>query len=59
MIDHFVQRLDKNTGKYLKIDREGNMVGESPAPYPGIEEIEPIEVERPVVRMSDPLGDYR
>lgn len=59
MIGHFVQRLDKNTGKYLKIDREANVVGESPQPYPGIEEIEPIEVERPVARMVDPLGDYR
>lgn len=59
MIGHFVQRLDKSTGKYLKIDREANVVGESQAPYPGIEEIEPIEVERPVGRMADPLEDYR
>ena len=59
MIGHFVQRLDKNTGKYLKINREGDVVGESQQPYPGIEEIEPIEVERPVASMTDPLSDYR
>lgn len=56
---HFVQRLDKRTGKYLKIDREGNVVGESPQPYPGIEEIEPVEVEAPVIRITDPLQEYR
>jgi hypothetical protein len=61
MIGHFVQRLDKRTGRYLKIDREGNVVGESPnqQPFPGIEEIEPVEVERPAVRFTDPLSDYR
>ena len=59
MIGHFVQRLDKNTGKYLKINREGDVVGESQQPYPGIEEIEPIEVERPTVRFDDPLESMR
>lgn len=59
MISHFVQRFDKNTNRYLKLDREGNVVGEQPQPYPGIDEIEPVEVERAKARMSDPLGDYR
>jgi hypothetical protein len=59
MIGHFVQRFDKNTNSYLKIDREGNVVGEQPHAYPGIDEIEPVEVERPVARMTDPLGDMR
>lgn len=59
MIGHFVQRLDKRTNRYLKIDREGNVVGEQQAPYPGIEEIEPVEVETMVARFSDPLGDMR
>jgi len=59
MIGHFVQRFDKNTGRYLKINREGDVVGESPSPYPGIEEIEPVEVERPRASLSDPLWYYR
>jgi len=57
---YFVQRLDKRTGKYIKIDAQTlDVIAESSHPFPGVEEIEPIEVERPRATMTDPLGDYR
>jgi hypothetical protein len=60
----FVQRLDRATGHYLKLNGDGDVIAESPKPFlqpdgKPIEEIEPIEIERPRARMSDPLGDYR
>ncbi|TPM89853.1 hypothetical protein [Mesorhizobium sp. B2-1-3A] len=61
----FVQRFDKNSNRYLKIDGTGHVIAESPHPFtiPGgelLEEIEPVEPERPArAKMSDPLGDMR
>lgn len=57
---YFVQRFDKRTGKYIKIDAQSlDVVAESPTPFLGVEEIEPIEVEIRQEKQSDPLGDYR
>jgi hypothetical protein len=60
----FVQRLDKATGHYLKINGEGDVIAEQAQRFMApdgkpIEEIEPIEIERPRAKMSDPLGDMR
>ncbi|TPJ76875.1 hypothetical protein FJ422_29650 [Mesorhizobium sp. B2-6-3] len=60
----FVQRFDRANNRYLKLDSGGNVIAQAPQPFMApdgkpIEEIEPVEIERPRVRMSDPLGDMR
>ncbi|MER8455842.1 hypothetical protein [Mesorhizobium sp. M0643] len=57
----FVQRLDLATGSYIKIEvRSGKVIGEpSKRRFADADEIEPIEVERARLAMSDPLGDFR
>lgn len=59
-MSEFVQRLDRARNRYLKIDRNGRVVGEQARAYPDIDEIEPLEVERPRPAVNvDPLEDYR
>ncbi|WP_181171687.1 hypothetical protein [Mesorhizobium sp. B2-6-7] len=56
----FVQRFNPETGTYIKIHvATGDVVGEQKQPFPNVDEIEPIEVERPRARMSDPLEVMR
>jgi hypothetical protein len=60
----FVQRFDKRTGNWLKLDHEGYVIAEGPKAFIGpdgkpLEEIEPVEFEQPRAGVSDPLGDYR
>lgn len=59
-MSEFVQRFDRARNRYLKLDREGRVVGEQARAYPDIDEIEPLEVERrrPAANV-DPLELYR
>jgi hypothetical protein len=56
----FVQRFNPRDGRYIKIEvATGFIVGEQTRPFPGVDEIEPVEIERPRTRMSDPLESMR
>ncbi|RVD66766.1 MULTISPECIES: hypothetical protein [unclassified Mesorhizobium] len=57
----FVQRLDKRTGDYIKIEvRSGLVIGDpQKRKFPDADEIEPIEIEERRASYPDPLGDYR
>lgn len=64
----YVQRHDSETGNWfllrvvdgdvvaIRDDKEGPFFN---ADGSSIEEIEPVEIERPIVHYADPLGDYR
>jgi len=65
-----VQRFDPETGNYILIEvATGEVLGEMPAkrqpgrpmisPFHDVDEIEPIEIERPRAVQTDPLEDYR
>lgn len=58
---HFVQRLDKTTGEYIKIEvRSGLVIGDpQKRKFDGVDEIEPIEPHTRRAPYSDPLGDFR
>lgn len=61
---NFVQRFDKRTGNWLKLDHEGYVIAEGPKAFVGpdgmpLGEIEPVEWERQIPRSSDPLADMR
>lgn len=57
----FAQSFDPNERVYVKIHvASGDVVGRQVQPYPGIDEIEPLEHERPVRQgIADPLEAYR
>ena len=57
----FVQRFDKTTGEYVKIEvRSGLVVGDpQKRKFAGVDEIEPIEPHTRRASYSDPLGDFR
>ncbi|MER8511687.1 hypothetical protein NKH47_01855 [Mesorhizobium sp. M1060] len=57
----FVQRLDKATGEYIKIEvRSGRVIGDpQKRKFDGVDEIEPIEPQARRAAYSDPLGDFR
>lgn len=57
----FVQSFDPNERVYVKIHvASGDVVGRQVQPYPSIDEIEPMELERPVRQaVADPLEAYR
>lgn len=60
-MSEFVQRLDRRTGKYIKIEvASGRFVGEpSQRKFADAEEIEPIEIERRRAPHNDPMRDFR
>ncbi|MER9459686.1 hypothetical protein NKI80_07250 [Mesorhizobium sp. M0387] len=60
-MSEFVQRFDKSTGEYIKIEvRSGSVIGNPQKhKFAGVDEIEPIETTTRRAAFSDPLGDYR
>lgn len=65
-----VQRFNPETGEYILLDvatgtvlqvRAGTREPGKPlgSPFPGVEEIEPIERTRVRLQPADPLSDYR
>jgi len=57
----FVQAWDREQKLYVKIIvATGDVVATSPTPWPGIDEVEPIEPEPgPPPASNDPLEDFR
>lgn len=60
-MSEFVQRLDKRTGEYIKIEvRSGRSIGDpQKRKFADADEIEPIEIEQRHAAHSDPLAGFR
>ncbi|RUV32936.1 hypothetical protein [Mesorhizobium sp. M7A.F.Ca.MR.148.00.0.0] len=60
-MSEFVQRLDKRTGDYIKIEvRSGRVIGDpQKRKFADADEIEPIEIEQRRTSHPDPLAAFR